>query len=93
MFYLKVGQINSLIILGNTKDCLNLDPIKSKIEGLGIKTFDVDGHKIGDLLSVLDKTEKSNEISCILAKTIKGKGSSIMENKKKLALLESNERR
>ena len=75
-------DINSLIILGNTKDCLNLDPIKSKIEGLGIKTFDVDGHKIGDLLSVLDKTEKSKEISCILAKTIKGKGSSIMENKK-----------
>ena len=32
-------DINSLIILGKTSDCLNLDPIKDKIVGLGIKTL------------------------------------------------------
>tara|TARA_Y100001970_G_scaffold109000_1_gene136197 strand:+ start:38058 stop:38864 length:807 start_codon:yes stop_codon:yes gene_type:complete len=75
-------DINSLIILGNTSDCLKLDPIKDKISGLGIDTFDVDGHNFNDLISVFQNINKSKNISCVLAKTVKGKGSSIMENKK-----------
>ena len=43
-------DINSLIILGNTKDCLNLEPIKNKIEGFGIKTLEVDGHNLNNLI-------------------------------------------
>ena len=75
-------DINSLIILGKTQDCLNLDPIKNKIEGLGIKTLDVNGHNINDLISSFEKIKNSKDLTCILAKTIKGKGSSVMENKK-----------
>jgi len=75
-------DINSLIILGNTKDCLNLEPIKDKIEGLGIKTFEVDGHNLNNVINTLEDSEKATDLKCILAKTIKGKGSSIMENKK-----------
>ena len=75
-------DVNSLIILGNTSDCLNLDPIKKKMEGLDIKTLEVDGHNINQLVDALKNTDESNEISCIIAKTVKGKGSSIMENKK-----------
>ena len=75
-------DINSLIILGKTQDCLNLEPIKNKIEGLGIKTHEVNGHKISDLVSIFEKVKESKDLNCILAKTIKGKGSSIMENKK-----------
>ena len=75
-------DINSLIILGKTSECLNLDPIKDKIEGLGIKTLDVDGHNLNELISSFESIKKSKDLNCILAKTIKGKGSSIMENKK-----------
>jgi len=75
-------DINSLIILGSTKDCLNLEPIKNKIEGLGIKTFEVDGHNLNNIVKTLEESEKTSDLKCILAKTIKGKGSSIMENKK-----------
>ena len=75
-------DINSLIILGKTQDCVNLDPIKDKILGLGINTLEVDGHNLNDLISKLEKSNKIGELSCILAKTIKGKGSSVMENKK-----------
>ena len=75
-------DINSLIILGNTSECLNLDPIKNKIEGLGIETHEVDGHNIESLINTLKRTDDSDKLTCILAKTIKGKGSSIMENKK-----------
>ena len=75
-------DINSLIILGKTSDCLNLDPIKDKIEGLGIKTLEVDGHNLNDLISTFQASEKISKFKCILAKTVKGKGSSVMENKK-----------
>ena len=75
-------DINSLIILGNTSDCLNLEPIKDKIVGLGIETSEVDGHNIKDLISIFEKCQKTSKFKCVLAKTIKGKGSSVMENKK-----------
>jgi len=75
-------DINSLIILGNTTECLNLDPIQKKISGLGINCLSVNGHNIKDLIKLLEKINNSQNISCILANTIKGKGSSIMENKK-----------
>ena len=75
-------DINSLIILGKTEDCLNLSPIKNKIEGLGIKTYEVNGHDLTNLISTFQALKKTKEFSCILAKTVKGKGSSIMENKK-----------
>ena len=76
-------DINSLIILGKTRDCLNLDPIKDKILGLGINALEVDGHNLSDLISIFEKANKNGELNCILAKTVKGKGSSVMENKKK----------
>lgn len=75
-------DINSLIILGNTSDCLNLDPIKQKISGLGVETYEVDGHDINQLINTLQITDDSKKFTCILANTVKGKGSSIMENKK-----------
>ena len=75
-------DINSLIILGTTTECLNLDPIKDKIEGLGISTSEVDGHNLNDLILTFQTSEKTGELNCILAKTVKGKGSSVMENKK-----------
>ena len=77
-----VIDINSLIILGNTKDCLNLEPIKTKIQGLGIKTSEINGHNFNEIVSAFESVQKSKELNCILAKTVKGKGSSIMENKK-----------
>ena len=75
-------DINSLIILGKTSDCLNLNPIKDKIAGLGIKTTEVDGHNLNELISCFEKSQKAGELNCILANTIKGKGCKIMENKK-----------
>jgi transketolase len=59
-----------------------LDPIKDKILGLGINALEVDGHNLSDLISAFEKSKKIRELNCILAKTVKGKGSSLMENKK-----------
>ncbi len=75
-------DVNSLIILGNTSDCLKINPIKEKIEGLGIDTKEVDGHNIDELISALNNSDASQTFNCIIANTTKGKGSSVMENKK-----------
>ena len=42
-------DVNNLIILGGTDDCLKLNPIKDKIAGLGIDTIEVNGHDFDDL--------------------------------------------
>ena len=70
---------NSLIILGNTDNCLKLDPIKSKMEGFGFEVIEVDGHNLDELDNAFSK--KTDKSKIVLAKTIKGKGFSIMENK------------
>ena len=59
------------------------NPIKDKISGLGIKTLEVDGHNINELIKAFENKNEKGEFSCILAKTIKGKGCKIMENEKR----------
>lgn len=72
---------NSLIILGKTDDCLKLDPIKNKIEGFGFDVEEVDGHNLEELENAFKKETQGTKI--VLAKTIKGKGLSVMENQAK----------
>ena len=73
-------DINSLIILGKTKDCMNLGNIKNKINSFGFETRTCDGHQFNSIFKAL-KFNLNNKPKCILAKTIKGKGFSLMENK------------
>ena len=61
-------MINS-IILGNTDNCLKLDPIKVKLKDL-VEVIEVDGHNLDELTMLFKKTDKSK---IVLAKTIKGK--------------------
>ncbi len=70
---------NSLIILGKTDDCLRLDPVIDKIKGFGFDVSQVDGHNLKELENAFNNNK--NKTNIILAKTIKGKGFSLMENK------------
>lgn len=70
---------NDLIILGKTDDCLRLDPIKKKIEGFDFSVKEVDGHNLHELEDAFSQSSDNTKV--ILAKTVKGKGFSLMENK------------
>ena len=73
---------NRNIILGDTEDLIELNPIDKKWEAFGWETYNVDGHSIEDLLSVFQKVQNNNgKPKIIIANTVKGKGCSIMENK------------
>ncbi len=73
---------NRNIILGDTEECLALEPIKDKWMSFGFHVDNVDGHSIMDLLDSFDSINKvSNKPKILIADTTKGKGISFMENK------------
>ena len=72
-------DINNLMILGKTDDCLSLNPIGKKLSGFDFHLFDIDGHNTKEI----DGALKTNTLlpKIILAHTVKGKGFSVMEHK------------
>ena len=58
---------------------MNASKLLMKWKGFGWNTVMCDGHSIKELLKVFN-TKKSNKPTAIIAKTIKGKGVSFMEN-------------
>lgn len=72
---------NGLQIDGKNDDVMKISPIDSKFEAFGWNVLHVDGHNVDDLLANFAKAADSKDQPTILiAKTIKGKGVSFMEN-------------
>ncbi len=74
-------DVNQLIILGKTKDCLNLDSIEKKMKSFNFDVSVCNGHDLRAIEKALTKKKLNKKPKCIICNTIKGKGSSIMENK------------
>ena len=53
---------------------------KEKFEAFGWNVQEIDGHDFSQILDAIDNTKKSQLPNIIIAKTIKGKGVSFMEN-------------
>ena len=69
---------NGLQIDGTNDEVMKLGYIKGKFQAFGFNCFEVDGHSIHDVFSAL--SAETDKPKCIIAKTIKGKGVSYMEN-------------
>ena len=72
-------DVNNLIILGKTDDCLKLNSIRQKLSGFDFDLYTVDGHNTNSIEAALDAQAQQPKI--IIANTVKGKGFSLMENK------------
>jgi transketolase len=72
-------DVNNLIILGKTDDCLKLNSIYQKLSGFDFDLYTVDGHNTNSISAALDAQSVQPKI--IIANTVKGKGFSLMENK------------
>jgi len=72
---------NNLQIDGEITNVMSPYPIDSKFESFGFNVINVDGHNIEELINAFNtaKTVKGKP-TAIIAKTIKGKGVSFMEN-------------
>ncbi len=72
---------NGLQIDGRVSDVMNVMPYESKLEAFGWNVISVDGHNYDEILSAFDKAKTvKGKPTAIVAKTIKGKGVSFMED-------------
>ncbi|TCO73143.1 transketolase [Marinisporobacter balticus] len=74
-------DFNGLQIDGKNEEVMNIHPIKEKWESFGWVVIEIDGHNLEEIIGALDKAEEvKDQPTMIIAKTIKGKGVSYMEN-------------
>jgi transketolase len=59
----------------------NLEPYSDKLRAFGWDTVLVDGHSVSETLNAFEQAQKSKNPFAIIAKTIKGKGVSFLEDK------------
>ncbi len=72
---------NTLQITGRTEDVLALEPLAQKLADFGYSVRSVDGHDIPELTDALNAVPfETGKPSLILARTVKGKGVSFIEN-------------
>lgn len=72
---------NGLQIDGRNDDVMTVAPIKEKFESFGWHAVSIDGHDFGQIFDALDAAREEKERpTAIIAKTIKGKGVSYMED-------------
>ena len=72
---------NSLQIDGNVCDVMDIDPIDEKYRAFGWHVIVCDGHSIPALISAFEEAARTKgKPTVIIAKTVKGKGVSFMEN-------------
>ena len=73
---------NNLQIDGTIEEVKGLDNIEGKWKSFGFNTIVVDGHNIAQLIDAFETAKITKGMpSIIIAKTIKGKGVSFMENR------------
>jgi transketolase len=58
----------------------NCEQLQKKFESFGWESILVDGHEVSSLVEVMTKARTTSAPLCIVARTIKGKGVSFMEN-------------
>lgn len=73
---------NYLQIDGDTRKVMNTDPLDKKYEAFGWHVIKIDGHNMKQILHAFEKAKHvKNKPTIIIARTVKGKGVSFMENK------------
>lgn len=69
---------NGLQGFGTTKEVADLGSLADKFKIFGVDTIEVDGHDPKQILAAL---KNNSSLKAVVAKTMKGKGASFMENK------------
>lgn len=73
---------NNLQIDGYIEDVMSSYPIDKKFESFGFNIINIDGHNFEQILNAFKKAKSTKgKPTCIIAKTVKGKGIKFMEDK------------
>ena len=72
---------NNLQIDGTIEEVMSSYPIDEKFKSFGFQIINIDGHDIDEILKAFEVAKNiKGKPTCIIAKTVKGKGVSFMEN-------------
>ncbi len=72
---------NGLQIDGKNDEVVRIEPIDEKFKAFGWNVINIDGHNFEEIFSAIEKSKNTKgKPTMIIAKTIKGKGVSFMEN-------------
>lgn len=72
---------NGLQIDGANKDVMNIEPIDEKFKAFGWNVLNINGHCFEEIFKAIEEAKNTKgKPTIIIAKTIKGKGVSFMEN-------------
>jgi transketolase len=73
-----IVDCNGLQSLGTVESTLNIEPLAEKFKAFGWEVLELDGHDLPSLFEALSRTSELPLV--VLARTVKGKGVSFMEN-------------
>lgn len=66
---------------GDSEQVMPLEPLRAKWEAFGWATYEIDGHDFGEIIGAVECAKaKPGRPTMIIARTIKGRGVSFMEN-------------
>lgn len=72
---------NNLQIDGTIEEVMSSYPIDEKFRSFGFQVINIDGHNIEEIIKAFEVArEVKGKPTCIIAKTVKGKGVDFMEN-------------
>jgi len=73
---------NMMCIDGPTESVMSLEPLADKWRAFGWNTVEIDGHNMSDIVDTFENMPPptSDKPNAVIAKTVKGKGISFMEN-------------
>lgn len=72
---------NGFQIDGKTCEVMNLEPVAAKWRAFGWHAIEIDGHDMGQIVSAYaEAATMKAKPTIIIARTVKGKGVSFMEN-------------
>jgi transketolase len=74
-----IVDCNGLQLDGTTDEIMSLGSLADKMRAFGFAVEEIDGHNFDEILRALDVKVEGKPL-CIIAKTVKGKGVSFMEN-------------
>ena len=73
---------NNLQIDGNVNEVMSIYPLDEKFKSFGFEVITIDGHNIEKIIQAFEKAKTvKGKPTVVIAKTVKGKGISFMENK------------
>lgn len=76
-----IVDCNGLQIDGEVENILNINPISDKYKAFGWNVIEIDGHNLVEVDKAYNKAKQyKDKPTVIIAKTVKGKGVSFMEN-------------